>query len=352
MDLLPSSEQEAIRRSVRSFFENEMPMGRVREVAAGDRQAVAAMWRGAGELGFFGLGLPESAGGAGFRLSEEMVLLEEAGRALAPGPWLGTILAAHALADEEEEPCRRALERILAGELRVALVEDEGGVPLELREGSLLSGERPRVADAADAEALLLLGPEGILFVPAETGAVAIEPRPSMDPTRPIARVAFRDAPCFALSSEATVAAALGRAALVLACAEALGSIDRTVEMSVAHAKTRIQFGRPIGSFQAVKHRCADMALRAEVARAATSYAVVAVRDGAPDEGFQAAAAKVLCANAFLENAADNVQNLGGMGFTWECDAQLFVKRARSFEVGLGTRRQHLDAIAASFGRG
>ena len=134
-----------------------------------------------------------------------------------------------------------------------------------------------------------------------------------------------------------------------LACAEAVGGIRRTVEMSVQYVKTRHQFGKPIGSFQAVKHRCADMAVRAEVARSATIYAVISVRDGTPDQDFQLDVAKLLCANAYIQNAADNVQNHGGMGFTWECDAHLFVKRARSFDLAFGSRQRHLDSLVAGF---
>jgi alkylation response protein AidB-like acyl-CoA dehydrogenase len=119
--------------------------------------------------------------------------------------------------------------------------------------------------------------------------------------------------------------------------------------MSVEYAKVRQQFGKPIGSFQAVKHRCADMAVRAEVARSATTYAAVAVRDAAPDADFQTAVAKVLCGDAYLKNAADNVQNHGGMGFTWECDAHLFVKRSRAFDASVGSRRSQLDALVAQF---
>jgi alkylation response protein AidB-like acyl-CoA dehydrogenase len=135
----------------------------------------------------------------------------------------------------------------------------------------------------------------------------------------------------------------------VLSCAEAVGGIARTVEQSVEYSKVRQQFGKPIGSFQAVKHRCADMAVRAEVARSATTYAAVAVRDGAADADFQTQVAKVLCANAYVQNAADNVQNHGGMGFTWECDAHLFVKRSRAFDTTLGPRRAQLDALVAGF---
>jgi alkylation response protein AidB-like acyl-CoA dehydrogenase len=257
-------------------------------------------------------------------------------------------LAAHALAGQGGAELAAVRTRILAGELRVAFVERSDDSPLHLADGRV-SGERRRVADAHGAAALLLLEDDGIVFVPCHAGAVSVEPRPSMDPTRPIARVSLRDAPGTILTRDREAVAALRREATVLACAEAVGGIQRTVEMSVEYAKVRQQFGKPIGSFQAVKHRCADMAVRAEAARSATTYAVVSVRDEAADAAFQAAVAKILCANAFLQNAADNVQNHGGMGFTWDCDAHLYVKRARSFDVALGSRHRQLDFVVEQF---
>lgn len=348
MDLMPTADQEAIRATVRSFVDAELPRERVRAIMGGDGAALRQAWRRAAELGFFGLGLTEAHGGTGYGLTEEMVLFEELGRALAPGPWLGTVIAAHALAGETDPLRRRALAGILAGDVRVALVERRGRTPLDLFD-ERLTGERTAVADAVHANALLVLDDAGLLYVPAEGKAVAIESRPSLDPTRPVARVCFADASCEVLTTDPTITAALGRAATVLACAEAVGAIERTVEMSVEYAKVRRQFDRPIGAFQAVKHRCADMAVRAEAARAAASYAVVSVRDGMPDEAFQVSVAKIACARAFLDNAADNVQNHGGMGFTWECDAHLFAKRARSFDLVFGTRTTHLDRLVESF---
>jgi len=348
MDLMLSADQEAIQQTVRSFLEAELPMARVRALAGAGPEAWDPIWRAAGELGFFGLGVSDERGGAGYAITEEMVLFEELGRALAPGPWLGSVLAAHALAPQTGAELSAARQRVLAGELRVALVERPGASPLHLAE-KRVSGERANVADAFGAGALLILDDAGIVFVPCQPGAVTIEARPSMDPIRPIAHLALRDAPCVVLAQDRETVAAVRREATVLACAEAVGGIQRTVEMSVDYAKVRQQFGKPIGSFQAVKHRCADMAVRAEAARSAMTYAAVSVRDGATDAAFQAAVAKILCANAYLQNAADNVQNHGGMGFTWECDAHLHVRRARSFDLTLGSRHQQLDFIVEHF---
>jgi alkylation response protein AidB-like acyl-CoA dehydrogenase len=346
MDLMPTPEQDAIRDSVRAFLDAELPMPRVRALMDAPAEAFAELWRGAAGLGFFGLGLPEAGGGAGYSLTEEMVLFEELGRVLGPGPWLGTVLAAHALAAAGEGE-RAALRDLLAGDLRAAACIDAWGGALTVH-GERVSGTRTSVLGAGLADAFLVVEDSAVLFVPVgrEVSVAAVA---SLDATNPIGSVTFREAACRVLSRDAAAVRRLRRVASVLACADAVGGAARTVEMSVAYAKVRQQFGKPIGSFQAVKHRCADMAVRAEVARSATIYATVSVRDDAADVDFQVAVAKVLCANAYLQNAADNVQNHGGMGFTWECDAHLYVKRARAFDATLGSRHAQLDALVSQF---
>jgi alkylation response protein AidB-like acyl-CoA dehydrogenase len=345
MDLMPTAEQDAIRDSVRTFLEAELPMSRVRALMGAEAGAYDELWQRAAALGFFGLGVPEAHGGAGYTLTEEMVLFEELGRALAPGPWLGTVLAARAMSAGGAPLA--AIERVVAGRQRIALCIDPWGGALTL-DGDRLSGTRRIVLGAGLAEAFLIVDETvGVLYVPAPAdGAVSISAEPSLDASNPVGTVAFRGASYLALQCPV---APLQRAASVLSCADAVGGTARTVEMSVEYAKIRQQFGKPIGSFQAVKHRCADMAVRAEVARSATTYAAVALRDGAPDADFQASVAKVLAADAYVRNSADNVQNHGGIGFTWECDAHLYVKRARAFDTTLGSRRTQLDALVARF---
>ena len=353
MDLMPNAEQEAIAASVRAFLSDRMPIARVRALCGEgqpDAAAVAeidALWHEAAAMGFFGLSVAEAAGGAGYDLTGEMILFEELGRALVPGPWLGSVLAAGALAaagGASEVVARRTA--VLGGELRVALVEGSGHDCLVADKHGRRAGEVAAVPDAPLANAFLVADARGVFLVDAHDAAVVVEPCPSLDVTRPIASVAFRGAPALHLAGDSSE---LRRRAGVLACAEAVGSVQRTVEMSVEYARVREQFGRPIGSFQAVKHRCADMAVQAEVARAATIHAAITVRDEAPDRDFHVAVAKALCGHAFLQAAADNVQNHGGIGFTWECDAHLFVKRSRVFEVALGSSRQHLDALGTFF---
>ena len=346
MDLMLTADQEAIQASVRSFLDNELPMARVREIGQSGSSALAPLWRAAGELGFFGLAVPEASGGAGYAITEEMVLFEELGRTLAPGPWLGSVLAAHALATAGNP--HDDLGRILAGERQVAIVDATSAASSIVVRGNEVTGESGYVASADADTALLVIAPSAIVYVAAGSG-VQLDPRPSMDPTRAIAVVRFSGVRGALVAEGAGAVTALLRRATLLSCAEAVGGIQRTVDMSVEYGKVRKQFDKPIGSFQAVKHRCADMAVRAEVARSSTTYAVVSVRDGAADQDFQVSVAKILASGAYVQNAADNVQNHGGMGFTWECDAHLFVKRARSFETAFGSRLARLDQLAASF---
>ena len=339
MDLMQSEDQDAIESTVRAFLDERIPLARVRTLVEGDTsEALGDLWRQAGELGFFGLGLPEAEGGAGFSLAEEMVLLRELGRLLTPGPWLGSILAAHLLDDQAQR------DAILLGNVACALASVRDGDRFELANG-VATAELSQVADAEFATALLVDDGDGWFYL-APGFAFESAPLRSLDPTRGLSSVSFDGVPCAPLASGGAATRAR-EMATVLSCAEAVGGIERTVEMSIEYCKVRTQFGQPIGSFQAVKHRCADMAVRAEVARSATIYATIAVRDGAEDAGHHVSVAKLLCADAYLANGADNIQNHGGMGFTWECDAHLYMKRAHGFDVAWGSRIAQLDALVA-----
>jgi alkylation response protein AidB-like acyl-CoA dehydrogenase len=264
-----------------------------------------------------------------------MLLFIELGRALTPGPWLGTVLAAHALDGNE----RRA--GVLAGRHRVAVIDDPTD---RLNAGERLAGTASGVADAPVADGFLVLGSRAIRYAAADTRGVRLARLPGVDPTRRSADVTFDGVLAASLSGDA---AALRAAATVLVAAEAVGVAECALEASVAHAKVRQQFGRPIGSFQAVKHRCADMAVRTEVARSTTTFAVVALRDGEAEASRWVHSAKALAVGAAVTNATDNVQNHGGMGYTWEADAHLYLKRAWTLEHAFGTRVSHLDALAA-----
>ena len=326
MDLTLGPEQESVRDAIRGMLADRLPLARIRAHPEVDD----AVWREAGDLGWFTLGLPESTGGAGYGLPEEMILFIELGRSLAPGPWLGTLLAAHAHAGG-------------AAGRRVAVVDDPADALV--RDGRL-AGTADGVADAAGVDAFLVVGGTHVRWVAPDARGLTVAVRPSIDLSRPLARVRFDGVAAEDVDADA---AALRARATVLVAAEAVGVAERTLEASVAYAKVRQQFGRPIGSFQAVKHRCADMAVRAEVARSITTWAAVAVRDGEPDAARTVREAKALAGDAALANASDNVQNHGGMGFTWEADAHLYLKRAWLLEHQFGSRSAQLDALAAAF---
>ena len=338
MDLTLGPEQEAVRDAVRGVLADRQPMTRVRQVAILEPPLDEALWREAAALGWFGLALPESAGGTGYDLPEAMLLFQELGRGVIPGPWLGTVLAARALA---AAPARDTLGDVLAGRRRVAVVDDPTD---RLGAGAQLDGDAPAVLDAGCADALLVLGSETIRLVGVDARGVRVESGPSVDPTRRIGTVVFARVDAGPGLGDARRSRLEG---VLLAAAEALGVAERTVEMSVEYAKVRRQFGKPIGTFQAIKHRCADMAVRTEVARSSVTYAAVAMAEGEPAVARHVSMAKALAQNAALTNATDNIQNHGGMGYTWESDAHLYLKRARLLEHCFGTRTAHLDALAA-----
>jgi alkylation response protein AidB-like acyl-CoA dehydrogenase len=335
MDLTLGPEQEAVRDAIRGVLADRLPIASVRALIGAEPALDEGVWREAGALGWFGLGLLEAEGGAGYGLPEEMLLFVELARALTPGPWLGTVLAAHALAGSTDH--RSVHAGVLTGTHRVAVVDD----PRD-------AGGAAVVADPQAAQGFLVLGAGTVRYVAADARGVAVDATGSIDPTRRLGCVRLGGVPAAPLAADA---GALRARATLLVAAEAVGVAERTLEMSVEYAKVRQQFGRPIGSFQAVKHRCADMAVRAEVARSLTTYAAVALRDGEADAARHVRAAKALAADAALANAGDNVQNHGGMGFTWESDAHLYLKRAWALEHAFGTRVQQLDALAADWPR-
>lgn len=336
MDLMLSADQEAVRDAIREVLRERADSRLVRAAMESETGFDEGLWRTAAELGWLGLAVPEAAGGAGYGVPEAMLLFVELGRSLAAGPWLGAVVAARALAAVNDT----AVADVLAGTRRVVLVDDASGA----LGGDRLSGEATQVLDAHLADEALVLGPGRVRRVALAGQGVGRAVGHSMDPTRRVGRLRFDGAPATPVAADADD---LRRVACLLAAAESAGIAERTLDASVEYAKIREQFGRPIGSFQAIKHRCADMAVRTEVARSAVTYAAVALEEGAPDAALHVHVAKALATDAAIQNATDNVQNHGGMGYTWESDAHLFLKRARVLEHVLGTRTTHLDAIAA-----
>lgn len=334
MDLLPTPEQLEIVSSASAFLRGLLPPGRLRVLAEAGPAPDPDAWRHAAELGWFGLGLDEPSGGVGYTLVEEVLLHREIGRALAPGPYLATALGARVAARAGEA---RAAAAILAGSAVVGLAVPAGGA----RVGEASWG-RFLLVDATGAELVVAADPGGAALLEVSViGAPA--PLSCIDPLVTLAAVDLEGA--LACAWVPAVVEPVWLRGALLAGAALVGIAEATRDASVGYCKAREQFGRPIGAFQAVKHRCADMAVRAEATFALVVLAALAMQANRSGAGTLCHAAKALAAEAALANAADNIQNHGAIGFTAEHHAHLYLKRARVLERVLGSTRGHLDAV-------
>jgi len=297
-------------------------------------------WQRCADLGWFGLAVDANHGGGGGGSVHEALLFREIGRSLLPGPFVGTVLGAR-LASEADS--REVAGKALLGSLRIAVAEPVQG-PIDLDARGRLSG-RLLLFDAEGADLALVVSPAACALL--EVNALAqVTAYRCIDEAVGLAAAdarACRTVMVMAPPPDHVLA----RASVAVAAALA-GLAEATRDAAVAHATTRVQFGRPIGAHQAVKHACADMAVRAEAAWAQTIWAAARLDQSAGDEVFHAAAAKAIAADAALANAAANVQVHGGMGFSWECDAHRYLKRARVYDRILGTRRSQLERAVAA----
>jgi len=370
-----SAEQDELRASVRRFLTDRAPLTRVRELMDTEDGLDQGVWEQAGaQLGLQGLAIPESYGGAGFSFAEQAIVLEEFGAALYGGPYLASaVLAATALLASPDEDARgELLPGIASGETiaTLAFTEDDGSWdPAAIRlaaakdgEAWRLDGHKSFVLDGATAGLILVVAATDAglsLFavqadaVPADTGGLTRVTLPTMDQTRKLARLEFAATPARLIGSPGDAAAILDRtldvAAIALA-AEQLGGAQRALDMAVGYAKVREQFGRPIGSFQTIKHRCADLLLEVESLRSAVGYAAAAVAEGSAEIPVLASLAKAYASETFFHVAAENIQIHGGIGFTWEHDAHLYFKRAKSSELFLGDPAYHRERLATRIG--
>ncbi|WP_405457394.1 acyl-CoA dehydrogenase family protein [Streptomyces globisporus] len=330
MDFQLSDDQRALRSGMRDLLGAVFDRDRLRAAVERDGALDRSLWRELGAAGFFALRLPEEAGGVGLGLPEAVLLFEEAGRALLPGPLVATHLAAGLVKGAAEG---EAVVTAVAADLPAAHLAEadavlvvDGQAPPGLP-GDVLSG------DVSGAE--VLSGEALRAFV------AAARPVRSVDPLTPLHRLAGRAVPTGAPQA---YSGALHYEAALLTAAEQLGSAARTTEAAVQHARERQQFGSPIGSFQAVKHLCADMLARTEPARAAV-YAAAVTGDPA-----EIAAAKLLADEAAVRNARDCLQIHGGMGFTWEADVHLHLKRAWLRAASWLTVARAEELLAADLG--
>ena len=334
MDLLPDPEQREIVAATRTFLEAELPLSRLQS----DSELDDDTWRTLAELGWLGLGLDSQHGGVGYGLAEETLLFIELGRFLLPTSLLAAALAARIASAAGDADTARA---IVEGRRRVALAEARDTPAAVV--GPRVSG-RFWMLDGAGAE-LLLVGDPGASALLSGGALGPAEPRPSLDEATGLAALETDGAEALAFVPAAQEPVWLRGA--VLASAMLVGIAEATRDAGSAYASERRQFGKPIGVFQAVKHRCADMAVRAEAARSLLLYAALALRDGLPDAASQVSAAKAQAGEAALENARANIQIHGGYGFTVEYDAHFYLKRCHVLNRVMGSPRAHLSALIA-----
>ncbi len=346
-----TEEQQALRAAVRKFCADNFGEDTVRQLMESEPRYDRAVWRRLGsELGVLGMAVPESDGGVGGSLVDQAVAVEEFGATLACGPLFGTVyLAIPALVACPAGDARDELLAALVDGERTAAFEPE---PLSAAAGTL-TGTVARVVDADAADVLLIAatGSDGVgLYAVDLTGpGVQRTPLVTMDLTRPQARIALDGAPATLLAgpdeAERVITHALQVGAALLAV-EQVGAAQHLLDLSVEYAKSRLQFGRQIGSFQAIKHKLADMMVDAEHARSTAYHAVWALADASDDPALAASIAQATCSQAFSRIAADAIQVHGGIGFTWEHQAHLYFKRAATDAALLGSAEQHRDRVA------
>jgi alkylation response protein AidB-like acyl-CoA dehydrogenase len=351
-DLLYSDIEDELRGAVRSLLDDRAPWPEVLAGTESGEACDAALWRTvAADLGCAGLAVPEELGGAGASFREAAVVLEELGRAVAPVPYLGSaVLATAALLDCGET---ELLPQLAAGRSTAAVAVPFGtppGAPFPATVrvvGGALTGTVRGVADGLAAD-VLLVPADGDLYA-VDAGAAERTAVTSLDMTRPLCDVVLSEAPARLLASgdaaRRALAAALTTGAALLA-SEQLGLAERCLETTVEYLKTRYQFGRPIGSFQGLKHRLADLWVEITQARAVARYAASCAATGDPDTGVAVAVAQAHCSAVALRAAEECVQLHGGIGFTWEHRAHLYLKRAKSASIALGTADRHRAALA------
>ncbi|HEY6297645.1 MAG TPA: acyl-CoA dehydrogenase family protein [Streptosporangiaceae bacterium] len=376
MNLEVSAEQRELRESVRRFLAERAPLQRVRELMDAADATDLGVWRqAADQLGLQGIAIAEEYGGAGFSFAEQAIVLEELGGALYTGPYLASaVLAATALGASEDEGARRdLLPGIASGQViaTLAFTEDGGSwsgdsvrlAAVKHGDSWRLDGHKSFVLDGHGADLLLVVavtdadssGPAALSLFAVDGAALGLDRRvlPTLDQTRRLGRLEFSHVPARLIGSpgagQAVLEHTLDVAAIALA-AEQLGGAQRALDMAVGYAKVRQQFGRAIGSFQAIKHRCADLLLEVESLRSAVGYASAAVAEGSGEVPVLASLVKAYASEVYSRVAAENIQIHGGIGFTWEHDAHLYLKRAKASELFLGDGSYHRERLAVRIG--
>ncbi|MFG2019943.1 acyl-CoA dehydrogenase [Actinomadura geliboluensis] len=345
-----TEEHEALAESVRGFAERNIPATAVRAVLDADEETRPGFWPALAEQGLLGLHLDEEHGGQGYGLLELSVVLEELGRAAAPGPFLPTVLASAVIDASSNAKLRAELLPALADGSKTAAVALDGALTGRREDGSLVvSGTSGTVLGAALADIVVLpvAADDGEQWVAVDAADLAVTPVASLDRVR---RVAAVEASGVAVAADRVLdgltAGRVADLAAALFGAEAAGLAGWLVETAAEYAKVREQFGRPIGQFQGVKHKAARSLIALEQARAAAWDAARALDEGTEEAGFAAAVSAVIALDAGVQTARDAIQILGGIGFTWEHDAHIYLRRALTLRALLGPSKDWAAKVA------
>jgi alkylation response protein AidB-like acyl-CoA dehydrogenase len=378
MDIGFSEEQELLRDTARKFLDAACTTKFVRERMATPEAMTPEFWLQIAEQGWLGINFSEDDGGSGLGLTDLVVLMEEMGRAVMPGPYLATALLGGAAIREAGSAAQRQeyLPRIAAGEMRATLAStepnarwDASGITMTaqpMRGGFTLSGSKLFVPDAHLADIVVVAArtrdgstmEDGVslFLVPKEAAGLDVSLMPSIDETRKLCEVRFDNVavPQTALLGELhegwpALARVYDGAAVALS-AEMCGGAQRVLEMTVDYAKLRVAFGKPIGSYQGVKHKCADMLVEVENAKSLTYYAAWAVDEKQADAPLAVSMAKSYASDASRKVSNAGIQLHGGIGMTWEHDLHLYMKRAKASEVAFGDATWHRERVASLLG--
>lgn len=364
MRLIPSPEQEELRDSVRAFLQLKSSEPDVRRVMSSSDGVDRDIWKQmAVQLGLQGLAIPERFGGSGYGFGELAIVAEEMGRALYVGPFFSSALLATEvlMASGDEGAMARWLPQLASGEA-IATVALAPSLGLYRRGGDLsvtnagtsarIDGQVSFVSDGALADIVLVAyrdeRGDSVAVVDAREQPIGRYALENIDPTRRFSELTFNQVPALLLGEPGSAgqwfAGAMDRAITALAV-ECVGGAQRCLEMATDYAQQRFTFGRAIGSYQAIKHKCADMKIAVDAAATAAAWAVYEASAAGAELSSAAAVAKSYCAKSYFSVAGDNIQIHGGLGFTWECPAHLYFKRAKASELFLGSSASYRERL-------
>lgn len=366
-----SDDQKMLRDQARRFLSEKCPPKAVRAVLEGSQGYDTSLWKGIAEMGWLGTAIPENYGGLGLGYLELCVVAEELGRVLAPVPFSSTVylFAEALLAAGSEEQKSKLLAKVAEGGVIGTLARSEGPgavTPKSIRttfRGGKLNGTKRAVIDGRDADYAVVLARTsdeagerglGLALVDLKANGVTRKAQDSIDPSRKHAELIFKDVPAEALGPAGegwSVATNVLNRAAILTAFEQVGGADVCLAQAKDYAMERYAFGRPIASYQAIKHKLADIYVNNELARSNAYYSAWALSTGAPELPQAAAAARVAATQAFDFAAKENIQTHGGVGFTWEFDCHLYYKRSRELALSLGAQRSWKEKLVTALER-